>query len=144
MEDKMNIGLSLKLQLVSTGLAVALVSGGCAIMESKAERYVAPPPGLTWVTARSDSGSYGSGNVKVANRRGERMWQGEQVITLEGPDGAILSSSTGNWLGIVSRDDRLLITWEPPVAARGRQDMDQGSPRDESLNQQEHSRPIHL
>ncbi len=109
----MNIGYKLKLQMASAGLAVALVSGGCAMMAPKAERYVAPPLGSTWVQARRDSGSFGSGNVQVSSRRGERMWQGQPVITFESPESAILAASdSGNWLGIVS-GDKPLVTWEP-------------------------------
>ena len=43
----MNIAFNLKLKMASAGLAVALVSGGCAMMAPKAERYVAPPLGST-------------------------------------------------------------------------------------------------
>jgi hypothetical protein len=109
----MTIAFNLKLQMASAGLALAMVSGGCAMMAPKAERYVAPPLGSTWVTARRDSGSFGSGNVQVSSKRGERMWQGQQVITFESPGSAILAASdSGNWLGIVS-GDKPLITWEP-------------------------------
>ena len=109
----MNIGFNLKLHIASAGLAVALASSGCAMMAPKAERYVAPPLGSTWVQARHDSGSFGSGNVQVSSRRGERMWQGQRVITFESPESAILAASdSGSWLGIVS-GDKPLITWEP-------------------------------
>lgn len=36
---------------------------GCASMAPRAEKYVPPPIGATWVTARHDTGSYGSGNA---------------------------------------------------------------------------------
>lgn len=109
----MNIAFNLKLKMASAGLAVALVSGGCAMMAPKAERYVAPPLGSTWVQARRDSGSFGSSNVQVPGRRGERMWQGQKVIAFESPESAILAASdSGNWLGVVS-GDKPLVTWEP-------------------------------
>lgn len=111
----MNIAFNLKLKMASAGLAVALVSGGCAMMAPKAERYVAPPLGSTWVQARRDSGSFGSSNVQVSWRRGERMWQSQQVIAFENPGFAILAVSTGNWLGVV-RGDKPLITWEPSLS----------------------------
>jgi hypothetical protein len=112
----MNIAFNLKLKMASAGLAVALVSGGCAMMAPKAERYVAPPLGSTWVQARRDSGSFGSSNVQVSWRRGERMWQGQQVIAFESPESAILAASnSGYWLGIV-RGDKPLITWEPGLS----------------------------
>ena len=112
----MSIAFNLKLKMASAGLAVALVSGGCAMMAPKAERYVAPPLGSTWVQARRDSGSFGSSNVQVSSRRGERMWQGQQVITFESPGSAILAASdSGNWLGLVS-GDKPLVTWEPGMS----------------------------
>src|SRR3990172_11206928 len=112
----MSIGISLKLQMASAGLVLAMVSGGCAMMAPKAERYVAPPLGSTWVQARRDSGSFGSANVQVSSKRGERMWQGQRVITFESPGSAILAASdSGNWLGIVS-GDKPLITWEPGLS----------------------------
>jgi hypothetical protein len=44
------------------------------------------------------------------------MWQGQQVITFETPESAILAASdSGNWLGIVS-GDKPLITWEPGLS----------------------------
>ena len=109
----MSIGISLKLQMASAGLVLAMVSGGCAMMAPKAERYVAPPLGSTWVQARRDSGSFGSANVQVSSKRGERMWQGQRVITFESAESAVLAASdSGNWLGIVS-GDKPLVTWEP-------------------------------
>ncbi len=110
----MNIGLSLKMQMASAGLALAMVSGGCAMMAPKAERYAAPPLGSTFTQTQRDSGSYGSGNAQVQVRRGERTWQGQQVIAWETPESAILAQPNGNWLGIVS-GDKTLITWDPPI-----------------------------
>lgn len=107
--------LNLKLQFASAGLALALVSGGCAaLMEPKAERYVAPPVGATWVTARSDTGSYGSTSVQVTGKRGERMWQGKQVIAFETPELTTLALPNGGWVSQV-RGDTPVVTWDPPA-----------------------------
>jgi hypothetical protein len=114
MGGNMNIGFSLKMQMASAGLALAMVSGGCAMMAPKAERFVAAPLGSTWVQEQHNSGSYGSNNVQVETRRGERMWQGQQAITYETPQVTILSEPTGNWIGVVS-GDKPLTTWDPPV-----------------------------
>jgi hypothetical protein len=110
----MNIGISLKLQVASAGLALAMVSGGCAMVAPKAERFVAAPIGSTWTQAQSNSGSYGSGKVQTQVTRGERMWQGKQVITYQTPQSAILAEPNGNWIGIVS-GDKPIMTWDPPV-----------------------------
>lgn len=112
----MNIGFSLKMQMASAGLAVALVSGGCAMMAPKAERFVAAPLGSTWLQEQRNSGSYGSNNVQVQIRRGERMWQGQQVITYETPQVTILAEPepTGNWIGFFS-GDKPMTTFDPPA-----------------------------
>ena len=110
----MTIGFDLKLRIASAGLAVALASGGCAMMAPKGE-FVAPPLGSTWVRAQRDSGSFGSSNVQLQFRRGERMWQGQQVIAFETPQWAILAQPTnGGWLGIVS-GDKPVMTWDPAM-----------------------------
>jgi hypothetical protein len=102
-------------QIAGVGLAVALLSGGCASMAPKGERYVAPPLGATWVTARQDTGSYGSGSARVSGKRGERMWQGKQMITFEGPELTLLAYPTGDWVSQV-RGDTPVLTWDPPLS----------------------------
>ena len=104
----------LKLQSAAAGLAVAMLTAGCGLMEPKAERYVAPSLGTTWETARHDSGSYGSGSGKVAGKRGERAWQGRQLLTFDAAGGTILATADGSWLGMF-KGDTPLITWDPPL-----------------------------
>ncbi len=103
-----------KLQGAASGLAVAMLMAGCGLMAPKAERYVAPPVATTWQSARQDTGSYGSGSAKVAGRRGERTFQGAQVLTFEGPDGTIVATPESNWLGIF-KGDTPMVTWDPPL-----------------------------
>ncbi len=110
----MRSAFDLKLQVASAGLAVALASSGCAVMAPKAERYVAPPLGATFVTARRDTGSYGSASVQVAWKRGERMWQGKQVITLETLELTTLVNSDFALVAQV-RGDTPVVTWDPPA-----------------------------
>lgn len=110
----MNIGISLKLQVASAGLALAMVSGGCAMMAPKVERFVAAPLGSSWVTTQRNSGSYGSKELQIQTRRGERIWQGQQVLAYENPQFAILSEPNGNWIGVVS-GDKPIMTWDPPL-----------------------------
>jgi len=106
--------INLKLVLILGAVAMALVSGGCGLMEPKAERYVAPPVGTTWVTAIHSTGSYGSGSRQVPGKRGERMWQGSQVVTFDGALGTILARPDGSWLGIY-KGDQPIMTWDPPL-----------------------------
>lgn len=111
----MKPGLGLMLKLAAAGSVASLLAGGCAMMTPRAETYVAPPLGSTWVSMRRDSGSYGSSAVQVAGKRGERMWQGRQAVTFEGPDATIVAlPEGGRWVGMF-KGDTPLITWDPPV-----------------------------
>jgi hypothetical protein len=103
-----------KLHAAAAGLAVAMLMGGCGLVEPKTERYVAPPLGTTWVTARQDTGSYGPGSGKVDGKRGERMYQGTQAITFEAADGTVVASPEGTWFGVFM-GDAPVMTWDPPL-----------------------------
>ena len=109
----MNIGISFRQKVAGAGIALTLVTAGCAMMAPKAEHYVAPPLGSTWTQVQNSTGSYGSGSTKVSTKRGERTWQGQRYITFEGST-ALLADSDGNWVGIVS-GDKPIITWDPPI-----------------------------
>lgn len=104
----------IKLQSAAAGLTAAMVVAGCALMAPKAERYVAPPLGATWETARHDTGSYGSGSSKVAGRRGERMWEGKPMVTFETAGGTVVATPEGSWLGMFN-GDKPVMTWNPPL-----------------------------
>jgi hypothetical protein len=102
------------LWLAIAALALALVSGGCA-MTPKAERYVAPPLGWTFTMARSDTGSYGSGTSQTTSKVTERMWEGKRMIAFVSPTGTILENADGSWAAILGPDDKPVFTWDPPV-----------------------------
>jgi len=110
----MKPGFNLQARIASAALAATLVAGGCAMMVSKADHYVPPPVGSTWVSAERTTGSYGSGSKEVTTTRGERMWHGQQVITYETPQSSLLSRPDGHWIGIF-KGDVPLITWDPPL-----------------------------
>lgn len=108
----MAIGLHLGSRWLALGAALA--AGACALMEPTAERYVPPPMGTTWMTARHDTGSYGSGAAQDPGRRGERQWQGQSVVTFEGATGTIVAKPDGGWVGIYA-GDKPVVTWDPPL-----------------------------
>jgi hypothetical protein len=95
---------------------VLALAAGCAMFGSpKVERYVAPPLGTSWETARHDSGSYGSGSGRISGRRGERLWQGRMMITFEAAGApTIIAAPDGHWHGLYA-GDKPLITWDPPL-----------------------------
>ena len=100
-------------QLLTAGLLATLLSAGCATTPI-AERYVAPPQGSTWVAARRDTGSFGSGNVQLASKMGERMWQGQKLNAYQSQELTLLARPTGDWVAQV-KGDTPLISWDPPV-----------------------------
>jgi hypothetical protein len=107
--------LEFKAHLATAGLAAALVAGGCAMLEPKAERYVAPPVGSTWTQAQRNTGSYGTGTAQVPYKRGERMWEGKLMGTIESPQQVILATADGSWATILSADGKPILSYDPPL-----------------------------
>lgn len=112
----MKLPVSFRLHLATASLAAAFVAGGCSMMEPKAEKYVAPPVGSTWVQAQSNTGSYGTGTVQVPFKRGERMWEGKLMQANESPQQVILAASDGGWAVVLSPEGKPLISYDPPLA----------------------------
>ena len=110
----MESAINFKLGIASACVAIAAVSSGCALMEPKYERYVAPPIGSTWVTARRDTGSYGSGSVQLASTMGEQMWQGRKLNAYQGQEQTLLAQPDGRWVAFV-KGNTSLISYDPPA-----------------------------
>jgi len=110
----MKTGFNLQARIASAALATTLVAGGCAMMAPRAKHYVPPPVGSSWVNAEHTTGSYGSGNAQVSVTRGERMWQGQQLVTYDTSQSTLLSRQDGRWIGMYKGDEPL-ITWDPPL-----------------------------
>jgi len=105
---------SVKLYLVIAALALAFVSGGCA-MAPKAERWVAPPIGATYTISRSDTGSYGSGTTQITVKVAERMWEGKRMLAYVAPQGVNVTTPDGRWPAILGPDEKPIMTFEPPI-----------------------------
>ncbi|HLX79183.1 MAG TPA: hypothetical protein VKS43_01230 [Burkholderiales bacterium] len=110
----MNVNNKSKLRGANVGLLGLLLLGGCAMITPKEKQQLAPPLGSTWVMARSDSGSFGSEKVRVAFKRGERIWNGEHVITFDSPGSTSLAHDNGRLVALVS-GDKLLMSFEPDL-----------------------------
>lgn len=104
-----------KMQLASAIVAVTLLSAGCAMFEPRAEHYVPPPVGSTWVSARRDTGSYGSGSAQTPGKRVQQTWQGKEYIAFESPELTTLAHPDGSWLAQV-RGATPVVTWDPPLS----------------------------
>jgi hypothetical protein len=110
----MKTTVSLRMYLAISGLALVLVSGGCATAP-KAERYVAPPLESTYTMARSDTGSFGSGTSQITSKVTERMWEGKRVTSLVSPTGALVLNADGAWIAILAPDDKPIVGYDPPI-----------------------------
>ena len=93
-------------------LAMTLVLGGCAQMTPSPAKYVVPPLGSSWVSERSDSGSFGSTSSQVTTRRGEQTWQGERVTTMETAGFAALLNDKGGVVAFAS-GDKPVFSFDP-------------------------------
>lgn len=114
----MKTTLRLTLSLAIVALALALVSGGCA-MVPKAEAPFIPPLGSTYTTSQTNTGSYGSGTKQSTMKVTERIWEGKKMIAYASSDGVLLEYAEGQWLGkwqsILGPDDKPIVTYDPPM-----------------------------
>ena len=107
---------------VLAGAAIAsTLLAGCATAPPKASSWVAPPLGSTFTMMQRNTGSYfaqmGVGEVQLPVTRGERTWEGRQVITFSSPQGTILQAPepSGAVIGIVGPGDTVFVRWDPPM-----------------------------
>jgi hypothetical protein len=105
---------SVKLYFAIAGLALALVSGGCA-MTPKAERFPTPQVGTTYTYARSDTGSFGSGTMQFTLKVAERMWEGKRMLLYMAPQGGTVCTPEGRWVAILAPDEKPIMIFDPPI-----------------------------
>ena len=110
----MKIIRSVNLYLAIAVLALALVSGGCA-MTPKAERFPTLQVGTTYTIARTDTGSFGSGTTQMTLKVAERMWEEKRMIAYVAPNGVTVSTPEGRWSAILSPDEKPIMTFDPPI-----------------------------
>jgi hypothetical protein len=101
--------------LALAALAAVLAAVGCASVEPKAERGVAPPVGSTWTIEQRNSGSYGK-DAQVQVTRGEGTWQGKPVAAYANSGGnTMMVTSEGSWIAFVGRDGKPMLSFDPPL-----------------------------
>jgi hypothetical protein len=105
---------SVRLYLAIAVLALALVSGGCA-MAPKAERYVFPPLGSEYTTSQSNTGSYGSGISQYTTKITERTYEGKRMMAFESSTGVLLANADGSWSTMLGPDGKPIFSWDPPA-----------------------------
>lgn len=102
--------------IAAAGVTAVMVASGCAMLAPKMETYKAPPLGAMWTISQVNTGSYGSSSARIAFTRGERVWQGRQVVTFQNQAGTTLADSvTGKWIGVLGPSDAVAVSWEPPL-----------------------------
>jgi hypothetical protein len=118
MEGTMNGRSGLQWRLVMALAALTLLGAGCGLMAPRTERYVAPPVGTNWTTARRDTGSYGSSAVLLpGSYLGVREWRGRKVHRFDSPElAALLSAEDASGFVAMVKGDNPVISWEPPVS----------------------------
>jgi len=108
-------GIRKNLKLVAMGLGVALVTGGCGLLEPKATADFAAP-GSSWTVNYRATGSFGSvSEQRTAVVLPNQQWEGRTVRALEGKDFTTLTDAeTGGWIAQV-KGTRPMISWNPPL-----------------------------
>ncbi len=105
----------LTIPVLVSGVAAALVTGGCAIVEPRAERWTPPAAGTSWEIGQRNTGSYGR-DVVLNVTRGDGVWQGKPVVTIANSQGVtIMAEQNGHWNAVVGRDGKAIMSWDPPL-----------------------------
>lgn len=100
--------------LAISGLALALVLGGCATVP-KAERYVVAPVGSTHTDAVTNTGSFGSETSQTTTKITERTWEGKRMIAFVSQTGVMLATPEGKWQAFLGPDNKPIVSWDPPI-----------------------------
>jgi hypothetical protein len=101
------------------GLVAVLGSTGCATTGPTTEAWKPPPPGSTYVVARRNTGSWGSGSSQIRTSVGERSWNGTNVVTFTSPQGATVYSKDNRLIAFLDPAGKTIMTWEPPDSGHG-------------------------
>jgi len=110
----MKSNFSMKLQVANASIAIALLSGGCAMAPKAIPEFAAT--GSSWTVNYRATGSFGSvSDQRTAVVLPNRIWQGRAVRALEGKNFTTLSDpATGAWIAQV-RGTSPIISWDPAL-----------------------------
>lgn len=116
-----NMKNAIRESIIATAAVLPTFLSGCVTTPPKVEAYVALPVGSTFTHAEHFTGSYvaenGVSDQQVTDTRGERMWEGRQVITFSSVHGTIVAEPppSGSWIAILGPGDKPFIRWDPPI-----------------------------
>ena len=96
--------------------ASSLLAAGCAIAP-KAERYVPPATGSSWVWNITSTGSFGQGSaVPVPMRVSEIQWDGKPALKFESASGAVVQDRDVGVMALLDASGRVMMKYDPPMS----------------------------
>ena len=98
------------------GLAAVFVGGCATVDQPEVAKWNSPQAGSTWTVAQHNTGSYGK-DIQFEMKRGETTWQGQPAVTTTNSvtGVTVMHSDTGRWMAIVGRDNKPIVTFDPPI-----------------------------
>ena len=102
--------------LWKTGAILLLALSAASVSAQRLERVSPLPAGMSWVNEQRDSGSFGNASAEVPSEMVEVDWDGRKVRGVRTPEGTLLLNPTGEWMGIMGKDNQLAVSWDPPLS----------------------------
>jgi hypothetical protein len=97
--------------------SVALILSGCGSTPPKADQYIPPPMGSTWVWNVTSSGSYGQGKaVPVTMRVTPVEWEGKALLKFESASGGVLQDRNVGVVAALDPAGRAVMRYDPPLS----------------------------
>jgi hypothetical protein len=100
------------LQRAIAPLSLAMLLSACAAV-APGDHYTAPPAGMSFTSAYTDSGSFGSGKSVVPSQVVARGWNGTPAVGFQNPQGTLIMLPQGTFVGLLGPDGKMAISWEP-------------------------------
>jgi hypothetical protein len=99
-----------------TGLAAAALAVGCATAPPRAERYVPPPLGASWIYQVTSSGSFGSLNkAPMTVTLSEAPFEGRTLLRFSSPASTTLQTDRVGVVAALDPAGRPLMRYDPPL-----------------------------
>lgn len=108
--------LGFKFPGLLTGLAVAALATGCSTAPPRADRYVPPPMGASWVYQVTSSGSFGTLNQAASPVTvRETVLDGRKLLRFESPSFTTLQTDRVGVVAVLDPAGRPLMRYDPPL-----------------------------
>lgn len=98
------------------GIAAAVFAAGCATAPPRAERYVPPPMGTSWVYQVTSSGSFGSVNkAQMPVSLSDALFEGRKLLRFASPSFTTLQTERVGVVVVLDPAGRPLMRYDPPL-----------------------------